>query len=142
MIKHCLTALAVASLSAPVFAEDPNINPGMWETTSTVSINSPQFSLPPQTQTSSDCVTAEDVAQGDAFLEDTEECEITNKDIRSDGMDYSMTCSNPDGTTMTMDARMSFDGDTMTGNVDGQMESAMGAMSMKVEISGRRTGDC
>jgi hypothetical protein len=142
MFKHCLTALAVAGLSASALADEPNINPGMWETTSTVSINSPQFSLPPQTQSTSDCVTAEDIDQGDVFLEDNEECEITNKDIRSDGMNYTMTCSNPDGSTMSMTADISFDGDAMSGNVDGQMQSAMGEMTMKIEISGERTGDC
>ncbi|NKI34989.1 DUF3617 domain-containing protein [Wenzhouxiangella sp. XN79A] len=142
MIKHCLTALAIAGLSTTALADDPNIEPGMWETTSTVTLDSPQFSLPPQTQSSSDCVTAEDVAQGDAFLDDNEECEITNKDIRNDGMNYSMRCSNPDGSTMTMDAEMSFDGESMSGTVDGQMQSAMGEMTMKVEISGKRTGDC
>lgn len=142
MFKHCLTALAVVGLSTSALADDPNVNPGMWETTSTVTLDSPQFSLPPQTQSSSDCITADDVAQGDAFMEENEECEITNKDIRSDGMSYSMSCNNPDGSTMAMDAEMSFDGDSMTGTVDGQMESAMGAMTMKVEISGERTGDC
>ena len=142
MFKHCLTALALAGLAGTALADDPNIEPGMWETTSTVTLNSPQFSLPPQTQSTSDCVTAEDVAQGDAFLEDNEECEITEKDIRSDGMNYTMTCNNPDGTSMTMNAEMSFDGDTMSGTVDGQMESAMGSMTMEVEVSGRRTGDC
>jgi hypothetical protein len=142
MFKHCLTALAVAGLSASALADSPNINPGMWETTSTVSINSPQFSLPPQTQSTSDCVTAEDIDQGDVFLDDNEECEITNKDIRSDGMNYAMTCSNPDGSTMSMTADIAFDGDTMSGSVDGQMQSAMGEMTMKIELTGKRTGDC
>lgn len=145
MFKQSLTALALAGLAASAVAEQPNINPGMWETTSTVTLNIPNMpagAMPPQTQSSSDCVTPSDIEEGSAFMEDSEECEVTHKDIRSDGMEYAMTCTNPDGSRMTMTANMSFDGESMSGTVDGQMESQMGTMTMDIEISGRRTGDC
>jgi len=123
-------------------AQDPNINPGMWETASTVTIQSEQFPIPPRTDSSRDCVTAEDIAEGQAFLDDNEDCEFTGKDVRSDGMDYAMVCESPDGGTVTMTASMRFDGDSMSGNIEGEIESPMGAMQMRVEMTGERIGDC
>lgn len=142
MFKQTLIALATVGIATAALAESPNIQPGMWENTSTVTLQSDQFSMPPRTDTTSDCVTEEDIAEGEAFLEDTEECDITNKDVRADGMNYSMTCASPDGGSMTMDAVMEFSGDSMSGNVDGTLESPMGVMNMTVEMSGKRTGDC
>jgi len=65
--KYLAPLAAAVALSAQ--AQDPNINPGMWETTSTVTIESEQFPIPPRSDSSSDCVTAEDIAEGQAFLQ-------------------------------------------------------------------------
>jgi len=138
--KYLAPLAAAVALSAQ--AQDPNINPGMWETTSTVTIESEQFPIPPRTDSSSDCVTAEDIADGQAFLDDNEDCEFTNKDLRTDGMDYSMSCNSADGSTVTLNASMQFGGDTMSGTIDGDIESPMGVMKMNVEMKGERTGDC
>jgi hypothetical protein len=139
---RALTVLAASAVSFAAFAEDPNINPGMWETTSTVTIQSEQFPIPPRTDTSNECVTAEKIAEGQAFLEENDDCEFSNKDMRADGMDYTMTCASPDGGSVTMNASMKFDGDSMSGSVVGDIESPMGVMKMNVEMSGTRTGDC
>jgi len=129
-------------LAASAHADEPNIDPGMWETTSTVTMNSEQFSMPPRTETNSECLTAEKIAEGQTFLDDNENCDYTDKDMRADGMDYTMTCKNPDGSSVEMNASMKFDGDTMDGTVDGVVESPMGEMSMNVEMTGKRIGDC
>ena len=139
---RALTLLAVSTVSLSALAQDPNINPGMWETTSTVTIASEQIPIPPRTDTSSECVTAEKIAEGQAFLENSDECEFTNKDLRDDGMDYTMTCSSPEGGAVTMNASMKFEGDSMSGIIEGDIESPMGVMQMNVEMSGKRTGDC
>ncbi|MDX1625342.1 MAG: DUF3617 family protein [Wenzhouxiangellaceae bacterium] len=141
-ISRLVPALAGLTMATAAVAEDPNIEPGMWETTSTVTIQSDQFPIPPQTNTTSNCVSADDIQEGQAFMEDNEECQFTDKDIRADGMTYTMTCATPDGGAVTMNAEMSFDGDTMSGVVDGDMETPMGVMKMHVEMDGRRTGDC
>lgn len=141
-LKYLSALCAATALSATALAEDPNIDPGMWETTSTVTIESEQFPIPPRTDTTSECVTLEKIKEGQAFLEDNEDCEFTNKDMRADGMDYTMTCNSPEGGTVTMNASMKFDGDSMSGTIDGDIESPMGVMKMNVEMSGTRTGDC
>lgn len=139
--KFALTALA-AAFAMPVVADTPNVNPGMWETTSTVTIESEQFPIPPRTDTTSECLTEERIADGMAFLNDSEECQFTDKDLRSDGMDYTMVCSSPDGGTVTMNASLKFNGDSMDGEINGDVDSPMGVMKMSIEMQGRRTGDC
>lgn len=134
--------IALSAASATIAQETPNITPGMWETTSTVTIQSEQFPIPPRTETTTECVTPEKIKEGQAFLEDNEECEFTRKDIRSDGMDYAMNCSTPDGGKFDMQGAMEFGGDTMSGTISGTIESPMGVMQMSIELDGKRTGDC
>ena len=139
--KFFPTLLIAAALSAPAAAQDIDIDPGLWETSTTISIKSQQFSMPPRTHSQEECVTAERIGEGFEFLEDNEDCEVTDRDVRSDGMNYTMVCPNPGG-TMTMNFDMEFNGDSMSGTISGQFESQMGAMEMDGEVSGTRIGDC
>jgi len=141
MIARLFAVALTASLSAAVSAETPNIEPGNWEYTSRVSFQS-QFPIPEQSDTSTNCVTEEDINKGDAFMQEMDGCTITNRDVRSDGVDYSMNCDSGDGTSMTMDASIEFNGDTMEGTISGEMQSPMGPMQMNVAMTGRRIGDC
>lgn len=140
ILRTSVTVLALGLATAAV-AETPNIEPGLWEYNNSISFSG-DVPIPDQEQTSEECVTPDDIAEGDAFLEDVDECEITSKDLRSDGMDYSMVCTQPDGTEMTMDAQMAFEGESASGNIDGTMETPMGQMEMTITMNGRRIGDC
>lgn len=142
MLRSTLIAAALLAFTCSVNAESPNIEPGMWEYHNKMSFQSAEFPVPDQEDTNQECVTLDDIERGDAFLEDVEECDITHQDIRHDGMDYAMSCKGPDGTEMTMDAEMQFFGDRATGIINGQMHTPMGEMSMKIEMDGRRIGDC
>lgn len=133
------SALLATSLTA--VAEQPNINPGLWEYQTTVKIQS-DFPIPDQSSTTTECVTAEDIAEGQFAMEDLEGCETTRRDIRRDSMDVELSCAAPDGTSMTMKAHMDFYGDSASGTVTGDMETPMGAMNMQITLEGRRLGDC
>lgn len=122
-------------------AETPNIEPGEWETTSSITMEGP-FPIPPQEDTSTQCVTQEDIDEGMAFMEDDENCEVIERDIKRDSMSITMTCETDETMTMTMKMDMEFDGDSMEGQMVGDMESPMGAMKMNVAMSGKRIGDC
>jgi len=141
MMTRALAATLTLGLTAFASAETPNIEPGLWEYNNKMSFVG-DVPIPDQEQTNEECITADDLDQGDAFLDDVEECEITHKDVRRDGMDYAMTCTQPDGSQMTMEATMRFAGDTAEGNINGSMETPMGPMQMKIAMSGRRIGDC
>jgi hypothetical protein len=137
-----LTAFCAASAVASLaFAQDPNIQPGMWETSTTFAIKSEQFSMPPQTNSDEECITEERIREGFTLLEDNEDCEVTERDLRSDGMNYTLVCPNSGG-TMTMEFDMAFNGDSTSGTIDGRFESQMGVMQISGDVSGRRIGDC
>ncbi|WP_376692820.1 DUF3617 domain-containing protein [Wenzhouxiangella sp. EGI_FJ10409] len=141
MIVRTLAAALALGLATVAVAETPNIEPGLWKYENSMTFSG-DVPIPDQNQTSEECVTAEDIAEGDAFLDDVDECEITHKDLRRDGMNYSMLCTQPDGTEMTMDAEMAFAGTTANGTIDGTMETPMGAMQMTITVTGERIGDC
>lgn len=141
MIVRTLAAALALGLATVAVAETPNIEPGLWKYENSMTFSG-DVPIPDQNQTSEECVTAEDIAEGDAFLDDVDECEITHKDLRRDGMNYSMLCTQPDGTEMTMDAEMAFAGNTANGTIEGTMETPMGAMQMTITVTGERIGDC
>ncbi len=122
--------------------DEPDFEFGEWETTSTMSMEAAQLNVPPRTTTSVDCVTREDFDQGRAFIQDMEDCSIISEDTRSDGADYSMVCSQPDVGEMTVDMSMQYMGDTMSGEIVSRMDSPMGPMTMRIQLAGRRLGNC
>jgi hypothetical protein len=139
--RTCAAALLLGTTLSVAADVEPNLNPGMWEHTSTMTFDS-EFPIPDQTETNSECLTEEEIKRGDAFMEDMDECEMTQRDMRADGMDYAMTCRAADGTQVNMAASMEFHGDTANGVITGNMDTPMGPISMNIRIEGRRTGDC
>jgi len=140
MLTYRSALIAGLLMASSVQAETPNIEPGNWRYQSQVSFVS-DFPIPEQNETSTNCITQEQIDKGDAFIEDTEGCELTTRDIRSDRMKYVMECANQ-GTNMVMNAEVKFMGDRMEGKITGDMQSAMGAMKMNVTMTGQRIGDC
>ena len=136
--SFAIAALFVVPLTA--LAAEPNLQPGEWEFTATTTF--PGTPMPEQKETTRECVTAEDLKDGLTFEVDVEECDVTEMDIREDGMNYSMTCHHEDGMDMVMDAEMRFLGDRVEGTMDARMTTPMGPMHMRIELEGRRIGDC
>ena len=96
----CGAGLA-AALPASTWAQNeleefPDIQYGLWETTTTTSMRSDVMNLPENTTTTRDCVTEEDVQEGRAFLQDQDNCEILEQDITSNSMDMVMECAQPE----------------------------------------------
>lgn len=147
-MKNRLTAPLIA-LGTAVFvlpgiaaAEQPNIEPGLWEYENEF-IYEAAVPIPDRSATNQECVTLEDVQEGYAFLDDEgmDGCEMTHLDLRSDGMDYTLECKD-EGIQFNMDASMEFRGDSASGLITGEMETPMGPVSMRVQMEGRRIGDC
>ncbi|TVP82330.1 DUF3617 family protein [Thioalkalivibrio sp.] len=139
-----LRSFVIATLVAiplTAIATEPNIQPGEWEMSSITTF--PGTPMPEQRDSSRECVTSEDL-DGLVFDLDLEEesCEITDKVISADHMSYSMTCQHEDGMDMIMDAEMRFLGDRTEGTMDARMTTPMGPMQMRIELEGRRIGDC
>lgn len=120
----------------------PDVEYGLWETTTVTTVISEAMSLPESTNTTTECVTEEDVREGQAFLQDQEDCDILEQTMTSSSMDVTMVCRQPESGEVLMNVSMRYEGDTMTGSIDGEMEGPMGKMSMNITMEGRRIGDC
>jgi hypothetical protein len=141
MFARLTVATLFLGLSLSLSAETPNLNPGLWEYTNTMSFES-EFPIPDQTDTTTDCLTEDQIREGDAFFDDMDGCETTTRNMRRDGMDFVLECQAPDGTSVTMTADMEFNGDTASGTITGDMETPMGPMKMTIEMQSRRVSDC
>lgn len=131
----CVLAIA----NAPTYAQSINLNPGLWEYTNELSFGEGRA---PQTQVFEDCVTAEDLSEGSFMMQDIEACEVVEQQMRFDQMTYVMNCMGPEGTTLAIDARIEFDGDTAQGVINNTIATPLGDMKMVVNLSARRLGDC
>lgn len=141
MSMRFFVALVALALVASAAAETPNLNPGLWKYDNTVSIKG-DLPIPDTTNSSEQCVRAEDIADGGSFFDELDQdCEILNKSIHRDGMNFSMRCMQM-GAEVTMQADLRFDGDRASGTITGQMDTPLGAMDMVVTMAGERIGDC
>lgn len=140
-IRILSTALAFGLISL-ANAETPNVQPGLWEYETRMTVEA-AFPFPEQTDTTTECVTEEDISKADTFLNemDMEECDITRQDMRASGANYEMTC-NQDGITIQMTMDMQFHGDRSTGLITTQAETPMGPMKSTIHMDGRRIGEC
>lgn len=142
MITRILTAGLVLGLSAHLQAETPNIQPGQWEYETRMTVEAP-FPVPEQTDSTTECVTAEDIAKADTFMADLdmEECDVTREELRTDGANYEMTCYQ-DGISVEMSMDMQFHGDRSEGLITTTAQTPMGPMKSIIRMTGRRIGDC
>ncbi|WP_018870090.1 MULTISPECIES: DUF3617 family protein [unclassified Thioalkalivibrio] len=136
-----LIPLALLALPVAAQAETPNLEPGEWEYTHTTTIEGmPQ--MQDQVEVTRECVTQEDIEKGEDVIEVPEECTLDHVDVRSDGADFAMTCTDPQGGRATMEGEMRFMGTRSEGTMTTDVDSPMGPMTIIMEIEGERIGDC
>ena len=141
-MKPILTAALALGLVSLAHADRPNIEPGLWEYETRMTVEA-AFPFPEQTDTTTDCVTEEDVSKADTFIGelDMEECDITRQEMRVDGANYEMSCTQ-EGITVDMVMDMQFYGDRSEGLITTQAQTPMGPMKSTIVMTGRRIGDC
>ncbi|MEM1410823.1 MAG: DUF3617 family protein [Pseudomonadota bacterium] len=104
---------AMLGLPGAALAQDeavfPEIDYGLWETTTVSSMKSEAMNLPETSNTSSACVTAEDVEKGRAFLKEQDECDILEQTMTKTSVDMTMVCNQPQVGEMKMDVSMQYD---------------------------------
>ena len=140
--KACVVALLITA-PALVSAETPNINPGQWEYETTMTMSAGGQAMPARTMKNKDCVRQEDVTDPDLFGGDElKDCEVSELEQSRSRLRYTLSCPGPDGSPYTMSADLKLQGDTMEGTMTGDMKIPMGPMNMRMELSGKRIGDC
>ena len=140
-----LTLTVIASVFAgTAHAEEYNINPGMWETTSKMEVTGmpPEMAAmmqqPPTVE--KECVKDKnyDFNPGD----EAKGCTFTSTRHSSKKISWDITCSGHDGNA-TGRGEVNFNGDTVSGYFDMNMpEGPMGPVKMHNTFEGRRIGSC
>jgi hypothetical protein len=142
-IFTALTLTAAATLSYLAHAaETPNIRVGQWEYTVTTTLTGAPVSIPPRTDTNTQCLTEEDLNKPLFVMDDMQDCEISDQQSSSSQMSYVMSCAVPEAGEMRMNVNLQFNGDEMSGTMTGTMQSPVGDMNMTMTHSGKRIGDC
>lgn len=138
LLPAMLTGALIFSASA--IAETPNINPGLWKHTTSMSLQGP-MNMPPQITTDQECITQADIDKGADFVDMPSGCNLTQIDIRRDSMDYGMSCD-MQGMRATFQGQMTFNGNKMQGSMASEVDTPVGKMIMQMETEAERISDC
>lgn len=126
--------------SSTAIAETPNINPGLWQHKTSMSLQGP-MNMPPQVSTDKECITQTDIDKGIDFIDLPSGCNMTQVNIRRDSMDYGMQCD-MQGLRADFTGTMRFNGHQMDGSMSSHVDTPMGKMTMQMETEAHRIGDC
>lgn len=113
-----------------------NLNPGLWEITTTTEMEGmPGMAPPPMTHTQ--CITAESLVPQSEGESDV--CQVSDMEVDGNTVSWKILCSGQGG-GMEGTGSITYNGDTM----EGTMEMVMQAMNMKMKntLTGRRIGEC
>lgn len=133
---------ALLAFSLPAWSSQPNIVPGLWETTSTTSFEGP-MEIPDETDSEQECITEEDLEDAESFLlEEDEDCTYSDQEVTSDRMTGTMQCQYDEETSATLEIDMNFRGETADGSLTGALDTPMGEIRIETEMEGERLEDC
>lgn len=127
------------AFSSHALAQRINLEPGLWEYTNTLQMGEMGN---PQTQVFEDCVTQEQLDEGEFMFQEMDGCELVEQRISFDEMTYVLNCEGPEGTQVSVSAELTFDGDTAEGVIQNTVAAPMGSLVMTVNLSARRKGPC
>lgn len=139
-VRYLISMLILFTLAMPALAESPNLEPGMWQTTSTVSFEG-EMDIPDETETETECLTEEDLSEAEFFMDD-DECTVEDREVSASGLSGRMICDYGGEASAELDIEMQFGGDHMEGRISGILSTPMGEVQMLSEMEGERIGDC
>ena len=128
-----LALLMLSGTSTTGLAASVNMNPGMWEWTTTVEMPGMPIQVPPQSYSA--CLTAADYVPKDSKLGQT--CETIDIVTEGDKVSWNMTCTTPQG-VVTSQGQITYRGDT----AQGDLQVTATGMQMLSRITGQRLGPC
>lgn len=126
-----------AAVATPPASHALKLDPGEWEFTT---ISHAPMAPAPRTETRTECVVDGD-RSAEAFLANMTECTVTDLVDTATNMSYKVKC--PNGPlTLNGTADMKSDGKTVSGKMAMSMDMEDQKMSMSIDWSGKRLGDC
>lgn len=132
--------LVVAAVLAPLAAHAASlaINPGMWETTMT---RTNPMTGTPATETSTECVTEQSFDPRE-MMQDAQGCQLTEESLAGDTLTFAMACTVDGAGSADIKGRFQTDGQTGNGAMNMSMNMGGMTMSMDMNWTARRLGDC
>jgi len=140
MIRIAVTVLVTSSFAAAATAADSlQINPGLWETTSTVTM--PMMTAP-QKHTETRCIRKEKLDPGDFNLEKNSPCTSSDFSVNGNTASWTIDCPIQGMGSMHGEWQMTSSSDSMDGK--GSMAADVNGTKMEMSMTwkGRRLGDC
>jgi hypothetical protein len=150
VVQAAAIAIVVAG-TASLLAQSGPRRDGKWEVTSQVEMSMPNMaqpmSMPPNTTTQ--CITPEDAKDPSKAAPQAPQgrrggpppdCKITDQKITGNTVSAKMTCTGDMSANGTME--MTYDKDAYKGKMVMNTESRGMAMTMTVNYTGKRLGDC
>lgn len=132
--------LTTVMLSSTASGETPDLKPGLWVYTHNSKIEGP-MSIAPQTSENQQCVTQADLDKGIDVLEIPKNCKLTRVDIQRKRADYAAICD-MQGMQSRFSGFATFNGERMQGQMNSEMDTPLGKMTMKMDYKAHRQGDC
>lgn len=138
MTQNRLVAAAMICLM-PITAAAAEIhfNPGLWETTMT---RTNPMTGQPVTETRTECVT-ENRFDPASMMQGAEGCRLIEDSLDGDTLSFRMEC-NMEGSQAAIDGRFQTDGQTGKGNMDMSINTGGMQMTMNMNWTAKRLGDC
>ena len=131
-------AMAIAIFAPiPTFSAwaAPDVQPGLWEITSTIEV--PGMTVPMPAAKQAQCITGEDLVPRTQPQND--KCRMLESSTHGDTVTWVVKCESAGG-TMTSKGKVVYQGDSFSGSImttGSQMPSAMNH-----KMTGKRIGDC
>ena len=137
--KHIIfTLLLSLTLSTAYAGGVPDIQEGLWEVSSEVSITGMPMQIP--AVTTEQCYTQQSMNPENIMQQN--HCKMNNMDIQNNQMNWSMTCQQ-EGMTMQGTGNIQYHKTSFSGTFNMIMSgSPQGEMSMQTKLTGRYIGKC
>ncbi len=132
------TLLVAAATAANVaIADDFRVPTGVWEITSSSSMSLlPQV----QTQTQRECISANN-NDPVSMMAEQPGCELLDRQVESQTLRWRMRCSMEQGEAIA-EGRFTLNGDSAHGEMVMEMSMQSMPVTMEMQWSGKRMGDC
>lgn len=128
-----LLAFPLASTGASL-----DLNPGLWETTTT---RTNPMTGSPVTETTTECLKEKSFDPRE-MMKDAQGCELVDENLSGDTLTFAMACNMEGGAKGDIKGRFQTDG--QTGNGEMVINMAMGQMNLSMDMNwtAKRLGDC
>lgn len=136
LCKCCLGIIpALVSLGVPA---EPDVRPGLWE--STISIQVPGMPMTPPPSTQRYCITKADLVPQDPAS--NSDCQRLDHKIEGNTVTWSAECKHAGGNTIGS-GKITYAGDTYQGGMEMLISNESGKdLKMTQTMHGHRIGDC